>query len=107
MAELGGKFGKDNVFGTTIDITNRTSVRAAIDATILRYGGLDVLINIAAVFFPPDTSGRLDDERWKRTYDINLVGSYIVADEAAATMRAQGLGGSLVLVSSANAVVSK
>ncbi|RYG42704.1 SDR family oxidoreductase, partial [bacterium] len=36
-----------------------------------------------------------------------LVGSYIVADEAATTMRAQGLGGSLVLVSSANAVVSK
>ncbi|CAN5535746.1 bifunctional rhamnulose-1-phosphate aldolase/short-chain dehydrogenase [soil metagenome] len=107
VGELGAKFGKDNIYGTTIDITDRSSVRAALDATVLRYGGLDVLVNIAAVFFASDTSGRLDDDRWKKTYDINLVGSYIVADEAAKTMRAQGLGGSLVLVSSANALVAK
>jgi rhamnulose-1-phosphate aldolase/alcohol dehydrogenase len=101
------KYGKDNVAGVTLDITNRESVRKAIEEVVLTYGGLDVVVNLAAVFFPPDTEGRLDDRLWSKTYDINLVGSYIVADEAYRVMAEQGLPGSIVLTSSANAVVAK
>jgi len=107
VAELGAKYGADNVYGTTFDITDRNSVRAAMDAAVLRYGGIDSVVNIAAVFFPPDLDGRLEDRLWTKTYEINLVGSYIVADEAARVMREQGLSGSIVLTSSANAVVAK
>ena len=107
VSNLSAKYGADNVHGVTMDITNRESVRAALDACVLRYGGLDALVNIAAVFFPPEIDGRLDDRLWTKTYEINLVGSYIVADEAAKIMKEQGLSGSIVLTSSANAIVAK
>src|SRR6202040_2254105 len=47
------------------------------------------------------------DEKWGLTFAINVTGSYIVADEAAKTWKEQGLAGTLVLTSSANAVVAK
>lgn len=107
VAELATKYGPDNISGVSINITDRAAVQAAIRATVLRYGGLDAVVNIAAIFIPPDTSGRISDAAWLKTYEVNLIGSHIVADEAAAVMRRQGLPGNLVMVSSANAVVAK
>jgi rhamnulose-1-phosphate aldolase/alcohol dehydrogenase len=102
---LRAKYGREAVEGLGLDIADRASVRAALERTTLRYGGLDALINIAAIFIAPD--GTNDDEVWKKTYDINVFGSMVVATEAARLMKAQGLPGSIVLVSSANAVVAK
>ena len=56
---------------------------------------------------PPDTTGRIPDEKWAQTFAINVSGLYLVADEARAIWQAQGLRGSLVLTTSANAVVAK
>src|SRR5262249_3754744 len=39
-----------------IDITSRASIAAAIRATVLRFGGLDVLVNTAAIFPSADTA---------------------------------------------------
>ena len=61
----------------------------------------------AGIFVPSDTSGHIPDERWATTFAINVTGSYLVADEAAKTWKEQGLSGSLVLTTSANAVVAK
>jgi len=107
VESLSATYGSDQVHGVTLDITDRASVQAALKQCVLRFGGLDAVVNIAAVFFAPDTDGRLDDRLWLKTYEINLVGSYIVADEAANIIRQQGLTGSIVLTSSANAVVAK
>src|SRR5207253_7195137 len=55
----------------------------------------------------PDKSGHIPDEKWAATFTINVTGSYLVADEAARIWKEQGLDGSLVLTTSANAVVAK
>ena len=107
VTTLGGKFGADNIYGVTIDITKRDSVREALKQAVLRYGGLDIMINIAAVFIPPDLQGVNTDPQWLKTFEVNILGSAIVSEEAAAVMQAQGLPGTIVLVSSANAVVAK
>lgn len=104
---LQAKYGKDNVSSVSIDITNRESVRKAIEHVVLTYGGLDVLVNIAAILVPSDPQGRIEDRLWTKTYEVNLVGSYIVADEANRVFAAQKLPGAVVLTSSANAVVAK
>jgi NAD(P)-dependent dehydrogenase (short-subunit alcohol dehydrogenase family) len=101
------KFGKDSAFGVAVDITDRESVKAALDAACLRYGGIDILVVVAAVFFPPDEAGNLPDALFKKTFEVNVFGSYVMADEGAKRMSAQGSGGSIVLISSANAVVAK
>ena len=41
------------------------------------------------------------------TFEVNVTGSYIVGDEAFKTWKEQGLRGSLVLTTSANAAVAK
>src|SRR5213595_4045483 len=78
-----------------------------LDSVALAYGGFDSIIITAGIFFPPDTTGHIRDDKWDLTFRINVTGSYIVADEAAKIWKEQGLPGSLVLTTSANAVVAK
>jgi rhamnulose-1-phosphate aldolase/alcohol dehydrogenase len=93
--------------GLSGDITNRASVRAILNDAVMAYGGFDSIAVTAGIFFAPDTTGHIPDEKWGLTFAINVTGSYIVADEAAKTWKEQGLPGTLVLTSSANAVVAK
>jgi rhamnulose-1-phosphate aldolase/alcohol dehydrogenase len=93
--------------GLTADITDRASVQAMIQHLLLAYGGLDAVAVTAGIFVAPDASGRIHDEHWGLTFAINVTGHYIVADEAAAIWRTQGLPASLVLTTSVNAVVAK
>jgi len=93
--------------GVGADITRRAGVRGMLDQAAYAYGGFDSICVTAGVFAPSDTTGHIPDEGWARTFGVNVTGSYLVADEAARTWREQGLGGSLVLTTSANAVVAK
>ena len=93
--------------GLSVDITDRTSVRAFLGQVLLAYGGLDNLIVTAGVFVPPDKTGHISDDRWRLTFDVNVLGGYIVADEARPIWEAQNLRGTLVLTTSVNGAVSK
>ncbi|MFP4324327.1 MAG: bifunctional rhamnulose-1-phosphate aldolase/short-chain dehydrogenase [Anaerolineales bacterium] len=93
--------------GLGVDITDRASIAALYDDVLQAYGGLDHIIVTAGVFVPPDKSGHIPDDKWRMTFDVNVLGGYLVADEARAIWAAQGLRGSLVLTTSVNAAVSK
>ncbi|HEY5227052.1 MAG TPA: bifunctional rhamnulose-1-phosphate aldolase/short-chain dehydrogenase [Opitutaceae bacterium] len=93
--------------GLRVDATDRASIRAMLDDTAMAYGGFDSICVTAGVFVPSDTTGHIPDEKWPLNFAVNVTASYIVADEAAKTWREQGLAGSLVLTTSANAVVAK
>jgi rhamnulose-1-phosphate aldolase/alcohol dehydrogenase len=93
--------------GVSADITNREKARNLLKQSVLAYGGVDDLVVTAGVFVPPDSAGRIPDEKFRFTLDVNVTGSYVVADEFGKVLRDQKLPGSVVLTSSANAVVSK
>jgi rhamnulose-1-phosphate aldolase/alcohol dehydrogenase len=93
--------------GLACDVTNRASVRAMLDQVTLAYGGFDSVVVTAGIFVPPDPTGHIPDEKWALTFAINVTGGYLVADEAGNVFREQGLNGSIVLTTSANAVVPK
>jgi rhamnulose-1-phosphate aldolase/alcohol dehydrogenase len=93
--------------GLGADITNRESIRMMLEEIVLAYGGIDGLVDTAGIFVPPDVNGHIPDERWGLTFGINVTGAYIVADEAAAIWREQGLSASLVFTTSVNGVVPK
>ncbi len=57
----------------TVPIGRRCAAQA--DAVALQYGGVDILVCVAAVFFPPDESGRITEGQWRTTFDVNLLGS--------------------------------
>jgi rhamnulose-1-phosphate aldolase/alcohol dehydrogenase len=90
-----------------VDITKRESIRAMFDRVVLAYGGFDSVAVTAGIFVASDTTGHIPDDKWALTYAINVTGSYLVADEAATIFREQGLRGSVVLTTSANAAVAK
>jgi NAD(P)-dependent dehydrogenase (short-subunit alcohol dehydrogenase family) len=78
-----------------------------LDSVAYAYGGFDSICVTAGVFSPSDATGHIPDEKWPINFAVNVTGSYLVADEASKTWREQGLPGSLVLTTSANAVVAK
>ena len=73
----------------------------------LAYGGLDAWWSRPASSSRPTQPGRIPDEQWAQTFAINVTGLYLVADEAAALWKPQGLPANLVLTTSVNAVVAK
>ncbi|MGA8086180.1 MAG: bifunctional rhamnulose-1-phosphate aldolase/short-chain dehydrogenase [Terracidiphilus sp.] len=97
---------KEFVAITAVDIRSRDAIHDAIRATIAAFGGIDILINTAALF-PSSPDGKIGDDLWSATLNINVTANYILADEAAKIFAEQNLDGSIVLTSSANAVVPK
>ncbi len=67
------------------DATNRDSVEAAIEFCVERLGGLDVGIsNAGTVSNQPFIE--ITDEAWNRTLEVNLTGSFLVAQAAIKAM---------------------
>ncbi len=90
-----------------MNVTDRSSVQAMLKQTVLAYGGLDNIVVTAGIFVAPDRDGHITDAQWKLTFDVNVMGSYLVADEARGIWARQGLRGSLAMTTSVNAIVSK
>ena len=90
-----------------VDVTNRDSVQAMFDQVTLAYGGFDHVVVTAGVFIAPDRTGRVTDDQFKKTFEVNVLGSYLIGDEAGKIFNTQALKGTLVLTTSVNAVVAK
>ncbi|WP_158789874.1 bifunctional rhamnulose-1-phosphate aldolase/short-chain dehydrogenase [Granulicella sp. L46] len=104
--EAAALYGKESVTWTSIDIRDRTAIKSALDATIRQFGGVDILINTAALF-PSSPDGIISDAQWALTLEVNVTANYLLTDETAKIFAEQGIDASVVLTSSANAVVSK
>jgi rhamnose utilization protein RhaD (predicted bifunctional aldolase and dehydrogenase)/NAD(P)-dependent dehydrogenase (short-subunit alcohol dehydrogenase family) len=91
---------------TAIDIRDRDAIKAALDVAIQAFGGVDLLINTAAMF-PSSSDGVITDAQWALTLEVNVTANYLLTDEAFAVFKIQDLPASVVLTSSANAVVPK
>jgi rhamnose utilization protein RhaD (predicted bifunctional aldolase and dehydrogenase)/NAD(P)-dependent dehydrogenase (short-subunit alcohol dehydrogenase family) len=98
--------GTEAVGWTSIDIRDRKAIKAALEATVKQFGGIDILINTAALF-PSSPDGVITDAQWGLTLEVNVTANYLLTDEAARVFKEQGIDGSVVLTSSANAVVAK
>ena len=59
--------------GFPADVTDRASVRTAVDAVAERMGGLDIVVNNAGIG-AVGTVEENDDEQWARVLDVNVVG---------------------------------
>ncbi len=84
------------------DITSDEQVRAAVAATVERFGGLDVLVNNAG--WAPDWTPvhETTDESWSRVLDVNLTGAFRVIRAALPHLMAGR--GSIVNISSISAL---
>ena len=104
--EAEGIGGKETAFAVAIDIRDRESIRQALLEVVSAYGGVDNLVNTAAIF-PSSPDGQISDGQWGQTLDVNVTANHRLLEEASKIFREQDLTASVVLVSSANAVVPK
>jgi NAD(P)-dependent dehydrogenase (short-subunit alcohol dehydrogenase family) len=104
--ELARVSSKESVATTAVDIRSCEAINAALTATVAAFGGIDILINTTAMLpSPPD--GAMSEAMWAATCDANVTANYLLCDEAAEVFAAQGIAGSIVLASLANAVGSR
>jgi rhamnose utilization protein RhaD (predicted bifunctional aldolase and dehydrogenase)/NAD(P)-dependent dehydrogenase (short-subunit alcohol dehydrogenase family) len=106
-ANVRAAYGKEVAISAQVDATDRASVKAMYDTVVKQFGGVDVVVSVAAIFFPSDSTGMITEDQWRKTFDVNLLASMLVADEGRNVMAAQNTEGSIVLISSANGVVPK
>ena len=82
-----------------LDVTEGASCRAAVAATVERFGGVDVLLYGAADNDRTATVLELDEAAWDRVIRINLTGAFLMAKATIPAMVARG-GGSVILIAS-------
>jgi rhamnose utilization protein RhaD (predicted bifunctional aldolase and dehydrogenase)/NAD(P)-dependent dehydrogenase (short-subunit alcohol dehydrogenase family) len=106
MEETKKVAGRESAIAAKIDISKRGAIREALRETVSYFGGVDILINTAALF-PSSPDGIIKDSQWASTLDVNVTANYLLVDETAKLFAAQGLDASVILTSSANAIVAK
>jgi rhamnose utilization protein RhaD (predicted bifunctional aldolase and dehydrogenase)/NAD(P)-dependent dehydrogenase (short-subunit alcohol dehydrogenase family) len=96
----------ESVASGGVDLTSRESIRAAVRAAVLQFGGIDILVNTAAVY-PTPAPGTPVEDVWALTLRVNVTSNHVLAEEVGTVLEAQRLPGAIVLTSSANAIVPK
>ncbi|HKF85133.1 MAG TPA: bifunctional aldolase/short-chain dehydrogenase [Candidatus Limnocylindrales bacterium] len=94
--------GADVALGVACDVTDASQVAAAIDATVLAFGGVDIVVNNAGLSISKSLLDTTEAD-WDLQHDVMAKGSFLVSREAARVMRDQGMGGDLVYIVSKNA----
>ena len=105
-AEVARLSSSEMAMSASMDLTSRETMAAGLRAAVLQFGGFDCVINTAALFPTPDPSVSAESV-WGRTLQINVTSNFVLAQEAGKVLKAQNLPASIVLTSSANAVVPK
>jgi D-sorbitol dehydrogenase (acceptor) len=93
-AEIGA-----GAYAVRLDVTDQGSIDAAVAAVADRAGGLDILVNNAAVFdLAPIVE--ISRESYERLFRINVAGTLFTLQAAARRMIAQGRGGKIINMAS-------
>ncbi len=99
-AELGGT---DVAIGVAANVADAAGVQAAIDATVLAFGGVDLVVNNAGLSLSKPLLETTEKD-WDLQHDVMAKGSFLVSKAAAAALIAQGMGGDVIYISSKNSV---
>ncbi len=93
----------DVAVGVPVDVTDAAAVTAALDAAVLAFGGVDLVVNNAGLSLSKSLLDTTEAD-WDLQHDVMAKGSFLVAQAAAQAMIPQGLGGDIVYIASKNSV---
>lgn len=105
--EAGSLSSRDQVASIKVNLGSDQSLGEAIKFTIAHFGGIDGIVNTAAIYPVPVADGELSEPQWGNTFLVNVTGNYLLAHESDWVFKDQSLPSSMVLTSSANAAVPK
>jgi rhamnulose-1-phosphate aldolase/alcohol dehydrogenase len=99
-AEIGGP---DVAIGVAADVSDEDAVQAMVSATVLAFGGLDLVVNNAGLSLSRsllETSAA----DWDLQHNVMAKGSFLVSKAAARVLIDQAMGGDIVYISSKNSI---
>jgi rhamnulose-1-phosphate aldolase len=99
-AEIGSS---DVAVGVQVDVSDEAAVQAMVDATVLAFGGLDLVVNNAGLSLSKALLETTVAD-WDLQHDVMAKGSFLVSRAAAKVLIEQQLGGDIVYISSKNSV---
>ncbi|HEY7717014.1 MAG TPA: SDR family NAD(P)-dependent oxidoreductase [Candidatus Binatia bacterium] len=82
-----------------VDVAHETSVRRMAASAFNRFGRVDILVNVAGIYYPKASVVELSEEDWDRTIDINVGSNFLCAREFVPAMRTQKSGRIISLAS--------
>lgn len=99
-SELGNT---DVAIGVAANVADAEGVQAAIDATVLAFGGIDLVVNNAGLSLSKPLLETTEKD-WDLQHDVMAKGSFLVSKAAAKALIEQGMGGDVIYISSKNSV---
>jgi NAD(P)-dependent dehydrogenase (short-subunit alcohol dehydrogenase family) len=99
-AEIGGP---DAALAVEADVTSEDAINTALREAVLAFGGVDLIVNNAGLSISKPLLETTEAD-WDLQHDVMAKGSFLVAQQAARVMRAQGHGGDIVYIASKNSV---
>jgi rhamnulose-1-phosphate aldolase/alcohol dehydrogenase len=99
-AEIGGP---DVAVGVAADVSKEDAVQAMVDAAVLAFGGLDLVVNNAGLSLSKSLLETTEAD-WDLQHDVMAKGSFLVSKAAAKVLIEQGMSGDVVYISSKNSV---
>jgi rhamnulose-1-phosphate aldolase/alcohol dehydrogenase len=93
----------DVAIGVVANVADEDAVQASIDAALLAFGGLDLVVNNAGLSISKPLLETTTAD-WDLQHDVMAKGSFLVSRAAAKVLIDQKLGGDIVYISSKNSI---
>jgi len=93
----------DVAVGIAADVTDEAAVQAAVDACVLAFGGIDIVVNNAGLSLSKSLLETTVAD-WDLQHNVMARGSFLVSKAAARALIDQKLGGDIIYISSKNSV---
>ena len=88
-----------NAVAVALDVTKTASIEAAVDSVVQRWGGVDILVNNAAIFdMAPIVE--VTEASYDRVFAVNVKGLFFTLQAVARRMIARGQGGKIINMAS-------
>ena len=83
-----------SVVGARTDVSSQADVIATVDTAVSTFGGLDIVVNNAALFstLRPGPFSAIEVDEWREVMSINVEGPFLMAQAAVPAMRARRAG---------------
>lgn len=89
-ARIGG-----NAFACHLDVTRMDSIKACVATVEQRAGGIDILVNNAAIF-DMAPFGAITEQSYDTVFNVNVKGLLFMLQEVAESMKRRGRGGKII-----------
>jgi rhamnulose-1-phosphate aldolase/alcohol dehydrogenase len=99
-AEIGNE---DVAIGVQANVTDEAQVQESVDAAVLAFGGLDLVVNNAGLSLSKSLLETTVAD-WDLQHNVMAKGSFLVSRAAARVLIDQKLGGDIIYISSKNSV---